>query len=95
MLESIEVTGGGQSRVSIAGGRKSVNILEDQCGGLNQNSSHGFIHLNTWSPVDGTICEELGGVAFLEDVYHWWWVFKVQKLMPYSVSYFSPDHGCA
>ena len=31
----------------------------------------GLIHLNTWSPVGGTIGEGLGGVALSEEVCHW------------------------
>ena len=30
-----------------------------------------LIYLNGWSPVDKIVWEGLGGVALLEEVYHW------------------------
>ena len=28
-------------------------------------------YLNAWVPIDGTVCERLGGMALLEEVCHW------------------------
>lgn len=38
---------------------------------LNENGPHGFIYLNTWNPVGGTILEELLGVVSLEKASNW------------------------
>jgi hypothetical protein len=35
--------------------------------------------LNTWRPGGGTIWEGLGGVALLEEMCHWEWVWKFPK----------------
>lgn len=35
-----------------------------RCGGVNKNDPHLFICLNTWSPFDGTIWEEIEFVAY-------------------------------
>ena len=43
-------------------------------------------YLKAWSPLGGTIWEWLAGVASLEGVYHWGWILKFQKPMPFPVS---------
>lgn len=40
------------------------------CGGLNEIGSCKLICLNTWSPVNRTVWEELAGLALLEEVCH-------------------------
>lgn len=38
------------------------------------------LYLNTWSPVAGTVGEGWGGgMALLEEVYHWEWALRFQK----------------
>jgi hypothetical protein len=38
-------------------------VLNNECGGLNENDPHRLMHLNGWSLFDGTIWEGLGGVV--------------------------------
>jgi hypothetical protein len=45
-----------------------------------------LIYLNTWSSVGGTLWEGLEGVALLEEVCHWKWGLRFQKLMPLPIS---------
>lgn len=40
------------------------------CGGLNNNDHHRLICLNASSLVGRTVFEGLGGMVFLEEVYH-------------------------
>jgi hypothetical protein len=42
------------------------------CGDLNENGPIGSC-LNTWSLASGTVWEGFGGVALLEELYHWEW----------------------
>lgn len=39
-------------------------------GGLNYNSQHRLIRLNTWPTVGRTFGEGLGGVTLFEEVFH-------------------------
>lgn len=45
-------------------------ISKIACGGVNENGSHMFIYLNSWSFVGGSTWEGLGGMVFLEEVCH-------------------------
>jgi hypothetical protein len=38
--------------------------------GLDENGPHRPMYLNAWLPVSGTVWEGLGGMALLEEVYH-------------------------
>lgn len=38
---------------------------------FNENSPQRIICSNIWSPVCGTVCSRLGGVALLEEMFHW------------------------
>lgn len=48
------------------------------CSDLNENVLNS-IFLYIWSPVGGTVRENLGGVAFLEEICHWGTDFEVSK----------------
>ena len=41
-------------------------------------------YLNTWALVSGIVWEELGGVALLEEVYHWARLLKLLTVPPTS-----------
>jgi hypothetical protein len=64
----------------------STLFLETWCGGLKRR------YLSTWSTVDRTVWEGLGGVALLEELYHWRWSLRFQKTMSIPVS--SPCYLC-
>lgn len=40
--------------------RNKLFIILCYVGGLNENNSHGPIHLNSWSPADKNVWEGLG-----------------------------------
>lgn len=46
------------------------SYVTSMSGGLNENSSHWFLYLNTCFPVGRMISERLGGVALLEEQCH-------------------------
>lgn len=39
-------------------------------GDLDENGLHGFITVNAWCPVGGTVCERLGDIVLLDNVGH-------------------------
>lgn len=41
------------------------------CAGLNKNGLYGFMCLNTWSLVSGTVWERFGDTALLMGTCHW------------------------
>lgn len=41
--------------------------------------------MNAWAPAGRAICEELGNMALLEEMYHWGRDLRFQKLMPFPV----------
>lgn len=47
------------------------------CGCLKENGTH-----NTLSLDGGTVSEELGSVALLEEVFHWRQALRIQKTHP-------------
>jgi hypothetical protein len=47
------------------------------CG--NFNIPHRLLYLNA---IDGTVWEGLGGIALLEEVFHWGWALRFQKTTP-------------
>ena len=66
--------------------KNEMGIDFNRCGGLNENSPHRLIYLNTWSPVGRTVLEGLESMALLEEVCHWGWALRFQKPMPGPVS---------
>jgi hypothetical protein len=42
-------------------------LFKAHCEGLNENGLQRVMYLNTWPLVGGTVWEELGGVASLEE----------------------------
>lgn len=55
-------------------------------GGLNENGSYGFIYLNAWCSVVGTVWEGFQGMALFEEMYRWVWALRSQKPMPFLFS---------
>ena len=56
--------------------------------GFNENAPPStiqrLIYLNSWSPVDGTVCEGLGGVVLLEKMCRWGLSFEVSNDLYHS-----------
>jgi hypothetical protein len=50
---------------------RAVQKTEPRCDSLNENGLI-VLNLNTWSLVDRTVWEALGGVALLEEVWPCW-----------------------
>jgi len=49
-------------------GKEIMTVFFSQCclllvGSLSENVPHRVWHLNTWSPVGGIVCIDLGGMA--------------------------------
>lgn len=42
-------------------------------------------HMFEWSPAGGTVWEQLGGVAFLQEICYWGWAWKFQKALSFPV----------
>ena len=56
------------------------------CDRLNEKGFDDLIYLNTWSLVGEIVWKELGGAVLLEEVCHWGWTLRFQKLTPFPVS---------
>jgi hypothetical protein len=46
---------------------------------------HRLICLNTWSSIGGIVWEGLGGVDLLEEVCHWGWALRFNRVAPLLV----------
>lgn len=60
-----------------------LHHADGQYDGLNENSFHKVIYLNTWSTVGGSVWEGLGGVTMLEKVCWGGGALRFQKLTPF------------
>lgn len=56
------------------------------CGGLNVVSPLCLRHLNVSFPVLGSAWVWLGGVTLLEELSHWGWALRRQKLLSFPTS---------
>jgi hypothetical protein len=56
---------------------------------MYENGSYRSEYLNSWSPGGGTVWKGLEYVTFLEEVYHWAWDLRFQKLsaIPIALSF--------
>lgn len=70
-----------------------------ECGGLNENVSHGLMYLSTWSPVGGTVWKGVGVVLLEEAVYPGGWTLRSHPFPVFSpcfrlkVQDVSPQHS--
>ena len=69
----------------ISCGSCSCTLLNN-CASWNENGPQRLKYLNAWSLVAGTVWEGLGGVAMLEEVWHWRLTLRVQRLQLFPTS---------